>query len=57
MNKDDLKAIRIGLGMTQTQLADALHIGLRAVQYLEAGERNITDRTAAQVRHLANGKV
>jgi len=52
MNKEEFKSHRLSLGLTQTQLANAIHVSLRAVQYMESGARSITARTAAQVKAL-----
>lgn len=38
---DDLRAIRVGLGMTQTALAEALGVGHRTVVGWERGEVQI----------------
>lgn len=40
-------------GMTQTQLAEHLGVGRKAVGHWETGERGISTRTARQIRKLA----
>jgi transcriptional regulator with XRE-family HTH domain len=57
MDKDSFKSARMALGLTQGQLADALLISLRAVQYMESGERSITRRTAAQITALEANQI
>ncbi len=42
MNKEELKKIRTSLGMTQTQLANALGVTLQAFQAWEYGKRRIS---------------
>jgi transcriptional regulator with XRE-family HTH domain len=42
--------------MTQKQLADALMVSHGLVRAMEIGGRNITKRTAAQVRALKSTK-
>lgn len=42
MTPEELKAKRLELGLTQTQLGERLGVTLRAVQYYEAGQRPIS---------------
>lgn len=46
MTPEEFKAWRKRLELTQTQAAEALGLSLRAIQYYERGEREIT-RTVA----------
>ena len=46
MTGEELKAKRLDLGLTQTQLSERLGVTLRAVQYYEAGQRPISKTVA-----------
>lgn len=49
---DWLRAARDQLGLSQTQLAQALHVSQSLVAMMEAGDRQVTRRTRAQVEDL-----
>jgi putative transcriptional regulator len=42
MNKEDVKALRKKLGLTQAQLAEKMGVTLQAVQHWEQGRRAVT---------------
>lgn len=46
MTPEEFKAWRKRLGLTQGQAAEALGLSLRAIQYYERGEREITKTVA-----------
>lgn len=48
MNKR-IKILRKELGLTQSQLAESLHITKSAIANIETGARNITDRTISDI--------
>lgn len=52
MTPQELRAIRERLGLTQTQLADALGIAMNSIWRMENSQQTITERTAKQVRAL-----
>ena len=45
LTAEEIVNARIAVGMSQQQVADALHISLRPYQYIEAGERNMARNT------------
>lgn len=47
--KNNLKELRVAKGLTQTQLADAVDLGLRFIQFLEKGEKNFTLKTLSKL--------
>ena len=47
MTPVELRAIRKGLGLTQTELAARVGVHLRSVQKWEAGERAISEPVAS----------
>lgn len=56
MSADEFKAIRLRAGLTQTQLADALHISdRRTVRYWETGERPVTGPVSILMQLLDAG--
>lgn len=52
MTPQELRAIRERLGLTQTQLADALGVAMNSIWRMENDRQAITERTAKQVRAL-----
>lgn len=52
MTGAELAEARHRLGMTQAQLADALGLARLFISQMETGVREVSDRTAAQVRQL-----
>lgn len=52
MNKNELKALRTKLGLTQTQIAEKLGITLSAVYKLESGENNMSKPVAMLCRQM-----
>lgn len=46
MNKDELRALRLRLNLTQSQMAEKLGITLSAVFKLESGENNMSKPVA-----------
>ena len=54
---NELRAHRLGLGLTQAQMAGLLKLSLRAYGRYERGERRITEVLAMAVRWLVSGRV
>ena len=52
MNHLEFKEIRKKLNMKQSEIAEAIGVGTRAVQYWEKGERKIPETTAYFVTNL-----
>ena len=52
MQGDELKAIRIALGFTQRQMADAFDMSSTFIGLMERGERPIDRRTALSALYL-----
>jgi hypothetical protein len=60
MTHDDFKAAQSALGLTNSQMADALGMSIYSVREMRLGRRPVTDRTAAtlgllQTLRLAEG--
>ena len=53
MTPTDYKALRLKMGMTQTQLGEALGISANTVARRERGERHIGPEAAMAIRCLA----
>jgi transcriptional regulator with XRE-family HTH domain len=51
MTPADLTATRKTLGLTQTQLGEAIGVSLRAIQHYEAGTRKIPKPVALLLAH------
>lgn len=54
MNKDELKSLRLKLGLTQSQMAEKLGITLSAVFKLESGKNNMSKPVAMLAEQLIN---
>jgi transcriptional regulator with XRE-family HTH domain len=54
MTAADLIAIRKTLGLTQTELGEAIGVSLRAIQHYEAGTRKIPKPVAMLVGRLTS---
>ena len=54
MKGEELKAKRLDLGLTQTQLGERLGVTLRAVQYYESGGRPVPRPVAILMNVFAN---
>lgn len=52
MRPDELRATRDRLGLTQSQIADALGMHVNTVACMERGEKPISPRTVASVEML-----
>lgn len=52
MNHLEFKEIRKKLKMKQSDMADSIGVGIRAVQYWEKGERKIPETTAFFIKNL-----
>lgn len=50
-HKNNLKVVRLSLGMSQQAVANAIGIGIRVYQYYEAGEKEPGVRTALKIAH------
>ena len=55
MQPDEMKAIRVGLGLTQQAFAEALGMSRKAVNEMELGKSAIERRTELAARFLALG--
>jgi predicted transcriptional regulator len=53
---DDIRTIRRELGMTQTELAEALGVSQGTVSRMEAGDIPVNKRTALALRALRAAK-
>lgn len=53
MNSQELRALRLKLNLTQTQMAERLGITLSAVYKLESGENNMSKPVAILCQQLA----
>lgn len=51
-----VRAARERLGLTQTELAEALHVAQATVSNWESGARSVTARTRAQIEALLAGE-
>jgi len=57
MTAEELRSIRLALGKSRAEMAEALGVGLRAMQHWEAGERAIPGPVVLLARYLgANRK-
>jgi DNA-binding transcriptional regulator YiaG len=54
MTADELRSIRLALGKTTAEMADALGVGLRAYQLWEAGQRSIPGPAVLLARRIAD---
>ncbi len=52
MEAAELRSIRLALGKSQTEMADALGVGLRTMQHWELGERAIPGPAVLLARYL-----
>ncbi len=52
MKPAELRSIRLTLGKSQTEMADALGVGLRTMQHWELGERKIPGPAVLLARRL-----
>ena len=52
MNKDELKALRLRLGLSQTEMGLKLGIGLRQYQYAESGKQNLSTASVMLAEQL-----
>lgn len=52
MTKDELKALRLRLGLTQSAMAEKLGVTLSAIWKLESGENNMSKPVAMLAQQL-----
>jgi len=52
MNAERARAIRLVLGLTTKAMAERLDLTQRQIQRMEAGDANVTRRTARQYEQL-----
>lgn len=50
------RAARLGLGLTQRALAEAIGVSTTMIRHIEHGRRNVSRQTAASLRLLQNQK-
>jgi DNA-binding transcriptional regulator YiaG len=53
MKPEELRSIRLALGKSQTEMAEALGVGLRTMQHWELGERSISGPAVLLARCLS----
>ena len=56
MDRHEMKAKRLDLGLTQQQMADRLFMSRQHYCAMENGDKKITARTAAQVTGLRRSR-
>tara|TARA_R110000744_G_scaffold267473_2_gene381317 strand:- start:815 stop:1003 length:189 start_codon:yes stop_codon:yes gene_type:complete len=57
MDKDNFKARRLDLGLTQTALSEKLGLTLRSIQFYEAGKVKVPNPVAILIDIMATRKI